>query len=426
MRILVPLVALLAVACTSGSGIGGPSEGGREAAAASAGKSPVLTPTPATTPTPAPAPAPTSTLIPAGADLPRPYYAGPEWKTDFSKHSVKYSEIIAVRPPRDAIPPLDDPEFFLLSDVENYMPPEWPVLSLEINGEARAYPLAILIWHEIVNDEVGGVPVAITYCPLCNTAIVFDRRVDGTVLDFGTSGLLRNSDLVMWDRQTESWWQQITGEAIVGELTGARLSFLPATVVSWGEFRRAFPDGQLLSRETGFGKAYGQPPYIGYDDTGSAPFAFTGSVDSRLDAMERVVGLNIGGRSVAYPFALLEQHPVVNDSVNGEDVVVFFGGETLSPFSGALTPDIKRGSNRVVGSTGVFEPFIDGRKLTFTLQGDEVVDEETGSTWNIFGLAVDGALAGRELTPVVHANHFWFAWAAFNADTTMRTVEELD
>ena len=192
------------------------------------------------------------------------------WETDFSKHSVPYSEIFSGGPPRDGIPPIDNPMFVDVADPPEYMSDDEPVISLEIEGAAKAYPLAILMSHEIVNDELGGIPVSVTYCPLCNTSIVFDRRVGGRVLDFGTSGNLRNSDLVMWDRQTESWWQQITGEAIVGELTGTRLTFIPAAVVSWAQFREAYPDGQLLSRDTGFRRNYGLPPYSGYAADGKS------------------------------------------------------------------------------------------------------------------------------------------------------------
>ncbi len=155
------------------------------------------------------------------------------WETDFSRHSVPYSEISSGGVPRDGIPPLDDPKFITPEQADQWLGDAEPVISFEINGEARAYPLQILSWHEVVNDEVGGVPVVATLCPLCNSAIVFDRTLDGVVHDFGVSGNLRNSDLIMWDRQTESWWQQFTGEAIVGELTGKKLTFLPASIISW-------------------------------------------------------------------------------------------------------------------------------------------------------------------------------------------------
>ncbi len=172
------------------------------------------------------------------------------WKTDFSKHTVPLSEIQSGGPPRDGIPPIDRPSFVDTRAAE-WLNDREPVVVYEEGGDARAYPLQILIWHEIVNDTVGGRPVTITFCPLCNTAIAFDRRLDGVTYDFGTTGNLRHSDLVMWDRQTESWWQQVTGEAIVGALSGARLTPVPASINSFADFRTTFPNGSVLSRETG-------------------------------------------------------------------------------------------------------------------------------------------------------------------------------
>ena len=340
--------------------------------------------------------------------------------TDFSKHSVPYDEIIGGGPPRDSIPPIDRPKFKSVVEAADYLIDEEPVVSLEINGEAKAYPLAILVWHEIVNDEVGDVPVTITYCPLCNTAIVFDRRVGDRVLTFGTSGLLRNSDLVMWDRQTESWWQQITGAAIVGEMLGTRLTFIPSALVSWQEFQDGFPDGQVLTRDTGFSRDYDGPPYVGYDTLNRRPFLFRGEIDPRLQPMERVVGLSIKGKSIAYPFMFLEENTVVNDSIEGLDLVVFHTSETLSAFTGASNTE-----NRVVGSAAVYEATVDGQRLTFKAQDGAIVDEETGSRWNVLGQAVEGPLAGTQLMPVIHANHFWFAWAAFYPDTEVRTTEDV-
>ena len=167
------------------------------------------------------------------------------WETDFSRHSVPFNEIFSGGVPRDGIPPLDDPKFTTPEQADQWLGDAEPVISFEINGDARAYPLQILTWHEVVNDVVGGVPVVATFCPLCNSAIVFDRTLDGVVHDFGVSGKLRNSDLIMWDRQTESWWQQFTGEAIVGELTGTKLTLLPASIISWVDFKAANPEGQV-------------------------------------------------------------------------------------------------------------------------------------------------------------------------------------
>ena len=357
--------------------------------------------------------------------------------TDFSKHSVPFFEIISGGVGRDGIPPIDDPVFLNASDDPEYMEDDDPVIALEVEGEAKAYPLDVLQWHEIVNDELGGVPVTVTYCPLCNTAVVFDRRVDGRVFDFGVSGNLRNSDLIMWDRQTESWWQQITGESIVGEMTGTKLEVIPAPIVSWIDFRETFPSGRLLSRRT---RSYDNAPYDGYDDlANTSPFLFlteddqegirggegreeviSRKIDSRLRPMERVVSLSIDGHAVAYPFTMLREMPVVNDSIGGQDIVVFYVGGTLSAFEGA-----GGASNRIVGSTGVYDPFVNGEKLTFGVEDRKIVDESTGSRWNILGRATEGPLAGTELRPVAHTNHFWFAWAAFNPDTDVREVGDV-
>src|SRR5919106_1809145 len=188
------------------------------------------------------------------------------WETDFSKHSVPLSEFQSGGPPRDGIPPIDDPRPSSQDDAEEWLSEPEPVLVVEVGGKARAYPVQILVWHEIVNDELGRRPIAVTYCPLCNSSVVFDRRVEGRELTFGTTGNLRKSDLVMWDRQTESWWQQLNAQAVVGELTGTRLEVLPSQTLSWADFTAAFPEGDVLSRDTGSDRPYGANPYEGYDD----------------------------------------------------------------------------------------------------------------------------------------------------------------
>ena len=334
------------------------------------------------------------------------------WTTDFNLHTVRFDSIISGGPPRGGIPPLDSPTFTTLDLANQWLDDKEPVISFEINGDTRAYPLQILTWHEIVNDVVGGVPVAVTFCPLCNTAIVFDRRLDGVVFDFGTSGRLRNSDLIMWDRQTESWWQQLTGEAIIGQMAGRKLTFLPAPIVSWADFKGAHPLGQVLSKDTGFGRAYGRNPYAGYDDAGNPPFLFSGDLDGRLLPKERVAALTVGDVDIAFPFTTLEVEHVVNYSTNNQDFVVFFKMGTTSALDASSIS-----SSRDVGATGVFESNMDGRKLTFRATDSGFTDNETGSAWNILGQAVGGELAGSNLTPLVHGNHFWFAWAAFKPDT---------
>ena len=336
------------------------------------------------------------------------------WKTDFSRHTVPFFEIMSGGPPRDGIPPIDNPLFVEIDEANGWIDDKEPVISLEIDGVTRAYPLQILTWHEIVNDELGGVPVAVTFCPLCNSAIAFDRRLDGVVYDFGTSGSLRFSDLIMWDRQTESWWQQLSGEAIIGELAGRRLTLLPAAIISWSDFKAANPDSQVLSRETGNPRDYGRNPYAGYDRADRPPFLYDGIPDGRLLPKERVLALSINDADIAFPFSVLEQEGAINHTVGGRDVAVFFKLGTLSALDAGTIS-----LSRDVGATGVFDPKLDGRKLTFRSDGDRILDEETGSEWNILGQAVEGPLAGSKLDPIVHANHFWFAWAAFKLETTI-------
>jgi hypothetical protein len=227
-------------------------------------------------------------LSPASAN---PSFWKFEWKkTDFSKKSIEYSEILSGGPPKDGIPSIDDPKFIAASEAKG-LGPKIPVISFSMNGEAKAYPLGILMNHEIVNDTVGGVAVAVTYCPLCNSSVVFDATVNGKVTEFGTTGKLRNSDLVMYDRNTESWWQQFLGEAIVGELTGTKLRIFPSRVESFEIFKKRFPDGKVLLPKFSFRGAGGANPYGGYD-TRSRPYGFfQGPLPKGINAMARVVAV---------------------------------------------------------------------------------------------------------------------------------------
>ncbi|MCH7693474.1 MAG: DUF3179 domain-containing protein [Proteobacteria bacterium] len=234
--------------------------------------------------------------LPAAAGANPMFWAG-EWpNTDFSRHSVDLAEIMSGGPPKDGIPSIDDPRFVPVSEVTDLADTE-PVIGVTVNGEARAYPLGILTRHEIVNDTIGGVPVTVTYCPLCNSSIVFDRRVDGRVLDFGTTGKLRNSDLVMYDRQTESWWQQFSGQAIVGRMTGKTLKMLPSRQESFARFRARAPNGKVLVSNRPF-RRYGINPYVGYDSA-KVPFLFRGDLPDGIAPMVRVVA--VGGEAWSLP-----------------------------------------------------------------------------------------------------------------------------
>lgn len=255
-----------------------------------------------------------------------------DWpKTDFSRHLVPFNEFRSGGPPKDGIPSIDVPLFERLgpgrtlgwsSNIDG----NEPVISLSIEADARAYPLRVLIWHEIVNDTVNGRPVAITYCPLCNSALVFERVVDGRILDFGTTGKLRNSDLVMYDRQTESWWQQFTGQAIVGTMMGNELRLIPSRLESFSRFRQRFPGGRVLVPNNPSARNYGANPYLGYDARGQKPFLYDGGLPQGIEPMERVVAVAVGpGRYEAWPLDLLRRRATIR---SGDLILSWEAGQT--------------------------------------------------------------------------------------------------
>jgi hypothetical protein len=229
------------------------------------------------------------------------------------------------------------------------------------------------------------------------------------MLRFGVSGLLRNSDLVMWDDATTSLWQQITGEGVVGEFAGTELEPISTRIVSYGEARQAVPDAWSLSPDTGFNAAYGRNPYQGYSSS-VLPFLYDGEPDPRFPALSRVVGVSVDDAATAYPFETIQDERVVNDEVGGVPVVVMWGGDTADALD---TADISDGA--AIGTGVAYDRRVDDRILTFSpAEGeDRFTDAETGSTWNLLGQAVAGPLAGEQLEVVPHRNEFWFAWAAF-------------
>jgi hypothetical protein len=335
-------------------------------------------------------------------------------RTDLGKTLIPLDEVIAGGPPPDGIPPIDKPVFVSPAAADAWLKPAEPVLGFRLGSDARAYPLQILIWHEIVNDVVGGRPVVVTFCPLCNAGLVFDRVVSGTRLDFGTSGKLWKSDLLMYDRETHSLWSQMEGRAVVGTQAGARLTPLPANTLAYEDFKQAYPGGRVLSRETGVSRDYGRNPYEGYDQPGSRPFLFQGMPDPRRPPKERVVGNTQGGDARAYPWPVLARRGVAHDDWAGEKLVVFYRPGALS-----VLDQSQIDGSRAVGATAVYSRVVDGRVLTFEPVPAGFRDAETGSVWNLLGRAVSGPLAGRELRPLPHVDAFWFAWAAFHPATTI-------
>lgn len=300
-----------------------------------------------------------------------------DWpRTDFSRHSVPLEEIISGGPPRDGIPPVDEPRFEPVDRLNAPLRPTSPVMSVDIGGDARAYPLSLLIWHEVVNDTAGGVPIAVTYCPLCNSGVVFERTVGGTVLSFGTTGKLRNSNLIMYDRATESWWQQTEGNAIVGRRTGESLKKLPVRLESLREFAARHPRGLVLVPDKSDQNAYGRNPYVGYDSA-SMPFLFRGDYDGPGGPMMRVVAVE--GRNEAWSLDFLRKVGTVEVG----DLVISWRPGQASAYDA--------------------EPLADGR--------------------DVGTVTVQRRVPGGGLDDVVYSVPFAFAFHAFNPDAPIRHVE---
>lgn len=271
-------------------------------------------------------------------------------KTDFSQTSVNFTEILSGGPPKDGIPSIDKPKFKPIAEISN-IADQAPVIGLSIKGDARAYPLSVLMWHEIVNDTVGSKPVTVTYCPLCNAALVFDRNVDGQILDFGTTGKLRKSDLVMYDRQTESWWQQFTGEAIIGKMKGKELALIASRLESFAEFKKRHPDGKVLVPNNPAVRNYGRNPYVGYDSA-ARPFLYRGAMPEGINPMARVVVVREGKVPAAISLALLREQQTAEVS----NIQLSWRPGQASALD---TPEVAKG--RDVGTVVAQKPGADGK-----------------------------------------------------------------
>ncbi len=347
-------------------------------------------------------------LVPSPGEPPRS--ARRSFSTDFSRSLIRYDEILSGGVGKDGIPPIDNPQFVSVQVADAWLNDTEAVFVVEADGESKIYPVQILMYHEIVNDMVGETPVAVTYCPLCNTGLTFLRRVDGRELTFGVSGFLRFSNLIMWDRQTETWWQQATGRAIVGELTGLSLDLHPMLMISWKEARGTYLEAEVLSRDTGYSRPYGRNPYSRYDSA-SEPFLYRGpQTPSEYDAMDRVLVVEVDDESSAFPYPVLQEQGVVAETVAGRSVVVFWQEGTASALDASSVA-----GGRDVGAANAFFAELDGEILEFEADSEgRIRDRATESTWSVSGRAVSGPLAGDRLEPVTAIQHFWFSWTAFD------------
>ena len=372
-----------------------------------------------------------------------PSSAGLEFSTDFSRTVISFESIMSGGPPKDGIPSIDSPEFVTMQAADEWIGDKEAVLVLRLQGKVRVYPLQILMWHEIVNDSVDGVPVAVTYCPLCNTGIAFRSRIDGRDLDFGTTGRLRYSNLIMYDRQSETWWQQASGRGLIGEYAGRRLEMLPVALLPWNEVKASYGQSsnaetaaddattdegsrldpemvldtsaevKVLSKSTGYSRPYGQNPYQGYDSN-ETPFLYAGpEISDEYEQMERVLAVRVEDNELAFAYADLQEEKVLEREVGGREVVVFWEAGTASALDAG-----KLSGGRDVGTAQAFYPVAQNEasermQLSFYWDGDNFRDEETGSTWTISGRATAGPLKGARLESPVTINHFWFSWSAF-------------
>jgi len=245
--------------------------------------------------------------------------------SDGVQHSVPLDDILSGGPPKDGIPSIDDP-VFLSNDEADFLSDDEIGIMVDLEGEARFYPYSVLVWHEIVNDQIGDQAILVTYCPLCGSGIVFDPIVNDEVSEFGTSGKLWNSNLVMYDRQTDSYWSQILGEAIIGEMTGTRLDLLPSQIMKWSSFKSLHPEGQVLSTDTGYSRDYTRTPYSGYEDSISIFFPVDHSDDS-FHPKAPAFGIEIDGVYKAYLQEYLEDGEFT-DELNGVELLVSYNQET--------------------------------------------------------------------------------------------------
>jgi len=343
---------------------------------------------------------------------------------------VPESSIVGGGPGKDGIPALTTPDVVSAEEGDSFLLSADLVLGVVVNGEARAYPHAVLWWHEIVNDILGGKPIAVTFCPLTGSGLVYDPVIGDRTLNFGTSGLLFDNNLIMFDRQTDTLWSQMMRVGICGPLIETEPSFYPVVQSTWAGWKNLHPTTTVVSFNTGFSRNYSRYPYGSYDEVDNTQALFPHSfIDTRLPMKEVVLGITNEGLARAYPMSTLGSlgsRVAVNDVVNGRPVLVVYDRDSAValPFERRLIdPTIPEGSEGPEGPEGMggmvlsFD-VVDGGVFPFELR-----DGETGTIWNLTGLALDGPLAGSRLQPIATSYAaMWFAWASFNAGTEIHST----
>ena len=330
------------------------------------------------------------------------------------KHTVPLDKIVSGGPPQDGIPSIDNPKFQSVQEADEILEDSELILGLNINGDIRAYPLQILVWHEIVNDVVGDQPVAVTYCPLCFTNQVFNRTLsDGNTVEFGTSGKLYNSNLVMYDRKSNSLWSQALGEGIVGEYAGVKLERIPFDVAYWKEWKELYPESKVLSRDTGSVRPYGADPYGDYYTNDLILFPVAND-DKRLGLKEIIIGLeNNKDQYKAYKLQDIETNKVINDVIGK--------GKKIALVS--LEPFMVRVFDRVIDNDNSEESkkeiVVD---LFYNQANNTLIDKVTDSELNFEGNFINGQLKDKQLNRLPMDQGFWFEWAAFHPETEVFAI----
>ncbi len=315
------------------------------------------------------------------------------------KSLVNISQI-SVGLPEGAIPEISNP-VFITADNVTYPHDDDIVIGVTYNGVAKAYPLNILSWHEVVNDNFSGKPVAITYCVFCRTAIAYESKMSGKALTFRITGLLYNANDILVDVQTRSYWQQITGESIMGDYIGRNLTKIPAEMTTWGLWKGKYPETLLLSDNTGFDRDYTINPYAGYEESENTQY-FPKAEDKTLFVKDIIYGVVFNDGFRAYPKNNVTVAGLINDRAGNERLLVLHDKDL----------DVVK----------IFDRMLKSSELNFELRGDKIIDTNTNSVWNYDGVATDGALKGNKLKRVDAVQSFWYVWAGFYPKTQVYLI----